>query len=74
MKCELPANLSRDEFRKWAYQRYMKDYLRCIAGIDENVGRILKFLDENGLAQNTVIVYQTSHALLNKSPDLKYKQ
>ena len=57
MKCELPANLSRDEFRKWAYQRYMKDYLRCIAGIDENVGRILKFLDENGLAQNTVIVY-----------------
>ena len=57
MKCELPANLSRDEFRKWSHLRYMKDYLRCIAGIDENVGRILKFLDENGLAQNTVIVY-----------------
>ena len=41
----------------------MKDYLRCIAGIDENVGRILKFLDENGLAQNTVIVYTSDQGL-----------
>lgn len=57
MKCELPTNLTRDEFRKWAYQRYMKQYLRCIAGIDENVGRILSYLDENGLAENTIVIY-----------------
>lgn len=57
LKCKLPTNLSRDEFRKWAYQRYIKDYLRCIAGIDENVGRILDFLDKNGLAENTIVVY-----------------
>ena len=57
LKCELPTNLSRDEFRKWAYQRYIKDYLRCIAGIDENVGRILKYLDDNGLTENTIVIY-----------------
>jgi len=57
MKCKLPTDLSRDEFRKWAYQRYLKDYLRCIAGIDENVGRILDFLDKSGMAENTIIVY-----------------
>jgi len=36
---------------------YIKDYLRCIAGIDENVGRILNYLDEQGLAENTVVIY-----------------
>ena len=57
VKTDLPTNLSRDEFRHWAYQIYIKDYLRCIAGIDENVGRILKYLDDNGLTDNTVIIY-----------------
>ena len=49
--------MSRDELRHWAYQLYIKDYLRCIAGIDENVGRILNYLDEQGLAENTVVIY-----------------
>lgn len=57
LKTEIPTELSRDEFRHWAYQLYIKDYLRCIAGVDENVGRILKYLDDNGLAENTVIIY-----------------
>lgn len=57
MKCKLPENLSRDEFRHWAYQRYMKQYLRCVAGIDENVGRILEYLDQNGLTENTIVIY-----------------
>lgn len=57
MKCELPTDMSRDEFRHWAYQRYMRQYLRCIAGVDENVGRILKYLDDNGLAENTIVIY-----------------
>ena len=50
-------DLSRDEFRRWAYQIYIKDYLRCIAGVDENVGRILDYLDEKGLAENTIVIY-----------------
>ncbi len=53
----IPENMTRDEKRHWVYQRYIKDYLRCIAGIDENVGRILKYLDDNGLADNTIVIY-----------------
>lgn len=57
LKTEIPEGLNRNELRHWAYQLYMKDYLRCIAGIDENVGRLLDYLDKNGLAENTVIIY-----------------
>jgi len=53
----IPENLTRDEKRHWVYQRYIKDYLRCIAGIDENVGRLLKYLDDNGLTENTIVIY-----------------
>jgi arylsulfatase A-like enzyme len=41
----------------WKYQRYIKDYLRCIASIDENVGRVLDVLDELNLSENTLVVY-----------------
>ena len=41
----------------WKYERYMKDYLRTIASVDENVGRLLDYLDEAGLAENTIVVY-----------------
>lgn len=51
------ANLTGDELTKWKYQRYMKDYLRCIKAVDDNVGRLLEFLDRNGLAENTLVVY-----------------
>lgn len=53
----VPSGLSVEEKRHWIYQRYIKDYLRCVAGVDENVGRILKYLDDNGLTENTVVVY-----------------
>lgn len=41
----------------WKYQRYMQDYLATIAAVDENVGRVLDYLDENDLSENTVVVY-----------------
>lgn len=41
----------------WKYQRYMQDYLACISSIDDNVGRVLDYLDEKGLTENTVVVY-----------------
>ncbi len=41
------------------YQRFMKDYLRCVAAIDDNVGRILDWLDENDLAENTIVIYSS---------------
>jgi arylsulfatase A-like enzyme len=51
------ANLSGRELVSWKYQRYMHDYLGCIKSVDESVGRILKYLDDEGLAENTLVVY-----------------
>ena len=48
---------TQEEARKWKYQRYIKDYLACIKSVDDNVGRVLDYLDENGLAENTIVVY-----------------
>ena len=57
LKGEIPRDLPEMELRKWAYQRYIKDYLRVVASIDDNVGRLLDYLDAEGLAENTVVVY-----------------
>jgi arylsulfatase A-like enzyme len=45
------------ELLDWKYQRYMEDYLGCIQSVDDNIGRLLDYLDEKGLAENTLIVY-----------------
>ncbi|WDR05186.1 sulfatase [Devosia rhodophyticola] len=45
------------ELGLFKYQRYIKRYLRTVASIDENVGRLLDYLDESGLAQNTIVIY-----------------
>ena len=45
------------ELVRWKYQRYMRNYLRCVAGVDRNVGRVLDRLDEMGLSENTMVVY-----------------
>jgi len=49
--------MSDQERRSWKYQRYMQDYLGCISSVDDNVGRVLDYLDENGLTENTIVVY-----------------
>ncbi|MEQ9299518.1 MAG: sulfatase [Cyclobacteriaceae bacterium] len=45
------------DFVRWKYQRYMQDYLGCIAAVDENIGRLNQYLEANGLKENTIIVY-----------------
>ena len=50
-------DLQGDALVRWKYQRYVKDYLRSIDSVDENVGRVLDYLDETGLAENTVVFY-----------------
>lgn len=42
---------------RWKYQRYIKNYLACVRGVDESVGKLLDYLDESGLAKNTIVVY-----------------
>ena len=51
------SNLDGKALVQWKYQRYVKDYLRCVDSVDENVGRVLDYLDESGLANNTVVIY-----------------
>ncbi|MHC4219831.1 MAG: sulfatase/phosphatase domain-containing protein, partial [Planctomycetota bacterium] len=54
-----PADLDGADLVRWKYQRYIKDYLRCVAALDDNVGRVLDYLDTPGLAGNTVVVYSS---------------
>ncbi|MHC4123362.1 MAG: sulfatase family protein [Planctomycetota bacterium] len=51
------ANLTGKDLVRWKYQRFIKDYLRCIASVDDNVGRILDYIDAEGLTNNTIVVY-----------------
>ncbi len=51
------ANPRGDDRTRWFYQLYMKDYLRCIASVDDSVGRLLRYLDDSGLAKDTIVVY-----------------
>jgi arylsulfatase A-like enzyme len=51
------AGLEGDDLTRWKFQRYMQDYLASINSVDENIGRLLEYLDESGLADNTVVVY-----------------
>ncbi|MCT4603265.1 MAG: sulfatase [Marinifilum sp.] len=43
--------------RKKVYQKFVKDFMRCGAAIDDNIGRLLEYLDKQGLAENTIVVY-----------------
>lgn len=49
--------MSQEDLMHWRYQRYMQDYLGTIAGVDEGVGEVLDYLDQNGLTENTIVVY-----------------
>ncbi|MFV0540267.1 MAG: sulfatase [Aestuariibaculum sp.] len=50
-------NMNNEEKTRWKYQRYIQDYLACISSVDENIGRVLKYLDDNNLSENTIVVY-----------------
>jgi arylsulfatase A-like enzyme len=51
------VSLSGEPLVRWKYQRYMQDYLATVQSVDDNVGRLLGFLDKNGLAKNTMVIY-----------------
>lgn len=50
------AKLTGKDLIHWRYNRYMHDYLACVKAVDENIGRLLDFLDQEGLAKNTVVI------------------
>jgi len=53
----VPASLPRQERKRLNFQVMMKNYYRTLLGVDENLGRVLDFLDKQGLAENTMVIY-----------------
>jgi arylsulfatase A-like enzyme len=51
--------LNSQEIRQWKYQKYIKDYLATIKSVDDNIGRVLSYLTENGLEENTIVIYSS---------------
>jgi arylsulfatase A-like enzyme len=58
-----PEGLSNEELDDWIYQQYVKDYLRVMKSVDDNVGRFLDFLEEAGLAENTMVIYTSDNGM-----------
>jgi arylsulfatase A-like enzyme len=61
LKVEPPAGLAGTELVQWKYQRYMQDYLACVQGVDDNVGKLLDYLDDKGLADDTIVIYSADN-------------
>ena len=49
--------MNNEEKMKWKFQRYMQDYLATISSVDDNVGRVLNYMEETGLDENTIVIY-----------------
>jgi len=52
-----PVTLTGEALVRWKYQRYMRDYLATVQSLDDNIGRLLTFLDTSGLSKNTIVIY-----------------
>jgi arylsulfatase A-like enzyme len=63
LKFDPPPGISQDEKRKWAYQRYITDYTRTVQAVDDSIGTLLDYLDEHGLAENTLVIYTSDQGM-----------
>ena len=70
LKVDPPEGLSYDELALWKYQRYMQDYLRCVASVDDNVGRVIDWLRERGEFDDTAPDVHVRPGLLPRRPRL----
>ena len=57
--------MGRDQGTNYMYQVFMMGYLRLVAALDENIGRLLECLDESGLSDNTVVIYTSDNGFFN---------
>lgn len=57
------SKMTHEEYVAWKYQRYVKDYLRCIRSVDRNVGKLLTYLENENLLDNTIIVYTSDQGM-----------
>lgn len=58
---EPPAGLSARQYKEWCYQNFFKGYYRVCESLDENVGRLIDFIDNSGLKENTIIIYTSDN-------------
>ena len=59
------AKLEGRDLTRWKYQEYMKDYLRCVKAVDDSVGRLVEYLKQEGLDNNTVVIYSADQSFFN---------
>ena len=53
------GKIDQDQLVRWKYRRYVKNYLETVKAVDESVGRLLKYLDDHNLAENTIVIYSS---------------
>ncbi len=58
---DLPKDLSPSQKKDWIFQRFVKDHYAALYGVDENLGRVLDYLDQKGLAEDTLILYTSDN-------------
>ena len=63
-----------DKFTKVVYQKYLKRYLRCVKGVDDNIQRLVNFLKKSGLYENTIIIYTSDQGFFLGEHDLMDKR
>jgi len=59
------GNLNGKDLVRWKYQAYLKDYIKCIKAMDENVGRVLDYLKKNDLENDTIVIYSSDQGFYN---------
>ncbi len=57
--------LQGDDLVRWKYQAYLKDYIKCVKAMDDNVGRVLDYLKAKGLEENTIVIYSSDQGFYN---------
>ena len=60
-KRQPPTSLTGRDLVRWKYNRFMQDYLACVQGVDDNVGKVLAYLDDAGLADDTIVMYTSDN-------------
>ncbi|TWU19021.1 sulfatase family protein [Allorhodopirellula heiligendammensis] len=69
-----PADFSDEENTRLAYNAYLKKYLRCVKGIDDNLGRLFKYLEDSGQMDNTLIIYTGDQGFMLGEHDYQDKR
>ncbi len=69
-----PANYSDKENTRLAYNAYLKRFLRCVKGIDDNLGRLFKYLEETGQLDNTLVIYTADQGFMLGEHDYQDKR